>query len=353
METKERNLRTMLLILPLLVLPFLALAFYGLGGGKGSAPEQIPLAGINTNLPDAQFKKDDAQDKLSLYSLLAKDSSAFKDQFGELQQDKKAEIPPLYNGPEGSAEEKITEKLALIEKEINRPERPVKEDKITTAPVAPVSLSKDVDRLENLMYTLQEGKEEDPEMAQLSAMLDKIIKIQNPEISREEVKVPSDTAPDSLFRTISAEISRKQKVVTGSTVELRLLDSVMIGGYLIPMGHALFGTCRITNQRLLLDIRNVRLGTSIIPVNLTVYSLDGMPGIDAPEAVLGDAARSGTDNAVRGIGMYGMDQSIVSKVAGAGIDAARDLASKKVKKIRVKLSQGARVLLRNNESVKH
>lgn len=353
METKEKNLRTMLLVLPMLVLPFLALAFYGLGGGTGSAPEQTSLAGIDTTLPDAQFRKDDAQDKLSLYGLLAKDSSAFKNQFGELQQDKKAEMPQLSNAPEDFAEEQISEKIALIEKEINRPVRPVTEDKITTAPAASVSLSKDVERLESLMYTMQEGKEEDPEMAQLSAMLDKIIKIQNPEISREEVKDSSHDAPDSLFRAIPAEIARKQKAVAGSTVELRLLDTLVIGAYIIPRGHLLFGTCRITNQRLLLNIRNVRLGTSIIPANLTVYSLDGMPGIDAPEAVLGDAARSGTDNAVRGIGMYRMDQSIASQMAGAGIDAARDLASKKVRKIRVKLSEGTQVLLRNNESVKH
>lgn len=140
-----------------------------------------------------------------------------------------------------------------------------------------------------------------------------------------------------------------QKAIQGATIKLRLQDSLVINGQVIPKGHDIFGICRITNQRLLLDIKNIRLGTSIIPVDLSIYSLDGMPGVYAPEAELADAAGSGADDAVRSIGMSGMDQTIATQVAGAGIDAAKSLFSKKIKRIKVKLEAGHPVLLRNNK----
>lgn len=118
---------------------------------------------------------------------------------------------------------------------------------------------------------------------------------------------------------------------------------------LISKGQELIVACRITNQRLLLDIKNIRLGTSIVPVDLSVYSLDGMIGIDAPESLLTGALNNGTDDAVRSIGFVVFDQSVATQVAGAGIDAARQLISKKVKSIKVKLNAGRPILLRNNK----
>ena len=57
-----------LLVLPLLVLPFVTLLFWTGGGGKGHAMAKEPLpTGLNTELPDAQFKEDDPITKLQLY----------------------------------------------------------------------------------------------------------------------------------------------------------------------------------------------------------------------------------------------------------------------------------------------
>lgn len=347
METKERT-KKMLLALPVLVLPFLALAFYVLGGGKGTVTDDALNAGqaINTSLPDAAFKKEEPKDKLSLYEQLGRNRS------------ESDTLPASVTGqgfvPSGQPdphEQAINERLAQITDELNRPEPPV-----ATAPQLPVAvaplpeISGDVDRLEKLMRTMQEDKEEDPEMAQLTGMLDKILAIQNPDLMQLPERRRDTVTFDSLFRAIPAEIIKKQKAVQGASITLRLLDTVTLSGHLIPKGHEITGSCRITNQRLLLDIKNIRLGTSIIPVDLTVYSPDGMMGINAPEAELADAAGMGADNAARSIGMYGIDQSIATQVAGAGLDAAKSLFSKKIRKVKVKLDAGTAVLLRNNQS---
>lgn len=344
MKTQEERTRKMLLVLPLLVLPFLAMGFYALGGGKGTSAgsELTAKPGINTSLPDAAFKKEDPQSKLSLYELAGREQ-------------KPDNLPASVTGQDGSAnvsdpnEQRINEKLAQINTEVNRPVPPVDYGNRYSQQPNNSNMGNDVDRLEKLMRTMQEDKAEDPEMKQLSEMMDKIIAIQNPESVAVKTVKPAGAEGDTKFKAIPAQIVDKQKAVQGATIKLRLQDTVTLYGYLIPKGHEIFGTCRITNQRLLLDIKNIRLGTSIIPVDLSVYSLDGMPGLYAPEAELADAAGKGADDAVRSIGMYGVDNSIATQVAGAGIDAAKSLFSKKIKKIKVKLESGQPVLLRNNQ----
>lgn len=340
MENKEKNKRGLLLALPLLVLPFLALAFYALGGGLDEASSsQIVNQGINTQLPDARLKETDPQDKLSLYEMTKEDSASLDNQFGTFTSNR-------GTGSPDASEQAVNEKLAQINQEINRPQASSSSVVRENRPEVQSDMKGDVDRLEKLMNMMKEGKTEDPEIRQLTGMLDKIMAIQNPGLIAQSV---ASTQPDSLFKAIPAIIVENQRAVQGASVKIRLQDSVLLNGLLIPKGQEIYGTCQITNQRLLLTIKNIRLGTSIIPVDLSVFSLDGMIGINAPEADLGDAAGGGATDAMRSIGLYGMDQSITTQVASAGIDAARNMLSRKISKVKVKLQAGQPVLLRNNK----
>jgi conjugative transposon TraM protein len=187
----------------------------------------------------------------------------------------------------------------------------------------------------------------------LNSMLDKIVAIQNPGMAQPATKPELPVKKDSAFKAIPAVIEGRQKVVQGGMVKLRLLDTIVLKNITIPKGQLLFGSCNITNQRLLLDIKNIRLGDAIIPVDLSVFSLDGLIGIDAPEAELGEAAGNGVGNGVQSMQFLGMDESLGVQAAGAGIDAAKGLLNKKVKRIKVKLKDGQRILLRNNQLKNH
>lgn len=352
METKEKNHRKLLLMLPLLVLPFLSLAFFALGGGKGdqSSNHQTVQKGINTDLPDAQFKKSDPQDKLSLYELTKRDSAKvdhFKSTpLNEEVDNQRFLTAKTYPDPN---EHRIQEKLAQINREINRPvhQNSPKASYSNQVSNSKVDINSDVERLEKLMQMMQTGKKEDPEMQQLSGMLDKIMAIQNPELAvRNAIKSPSNS--ENPFIAIPVVIEGDQKVSQGGVVKLRLLDTIKLKGQIIPNNQLLFGSCTITNQRLILNINTIRLGNSIIPVDLSVYDLDGIKGINVPEALIKDAVNGGTEDAIRDIQLMTMDQSIATQVAGAGINAAKGLFSKKVKRIKVKLKAGQPVLLRNN-----
>lgn len=190
---------------------------------------------------------------------------------------------------------------------------------------------------------------EDPEMKQLNAMMENIIDIQHPERVKTRLVADKKVNSDSLFKAIPAVIASDKKVVQGATIKLLLLDTLRINGVLIPKGHELFGACKITNQRLLLDIKQIRLGNAIIPSDLSLYSYDGMLGLDAPEAVLTETVNDGAGNAIGDVALNTFDQSLVTQVAGAGIDAAKSMMTKKLRKIKVKLKGGQAVLLRDNK----
>lgn len=347
MKSQNRiDKRKILLFLPILIIPILAFGFYALGGGQGNNEIQVESVGINTNLPDATFDKERSKDKLEHYDQFQIDSVA--------NPSRSIEEVARNLGFNAQLEDKqtkeINSKLEALNKEINTPiESNYYRQSNPTTNNESASIKTDVDRLESLMKSMQDNKTEDPEMSQLNGLMQNILDIQHPERLKQKYKEQKAASPDSLFKAIPAIIAESKKMVQGATLKLILQDSIMINGIAIPKGHELYGACNIVNQRLLLDIKQIRLGTLIIPVDFSVYSLDGMIGINAPEAMLTDAVNSGTDNAVRDIGMLGYDQTIATQVAGAGIDAAKDLMSKRLRRVKVKLQGGYSILLRNNQ----
>jgi hypothetical protein len=330
----------------------MALAFYALGGGKGNADPngRAVRKGINTSLPDASFKgKEEPQDKMGFYHQSERDSSGNNSDNGIREVAGRLDLGGQEEYPQTKA---INEKLKALNTEINRPVQTPGYNNVGTGTgnkPESSSMKGDVDRLETLMNTMQENsKAEDPEMTQLNSMMDKILAIQNPDKMPEKLKQQAPVNADSTFKAIPAVIEGNQKVAQGAVVKLRLLDTIHLQDMVIPKNQLLFGSGNITNQRLLLNIKNIRLGSSIIPVDLSVFSLDGLIGIDAPEAELGQAAGNGASDALQSTQFLSMDQSIGVQAAGAGIDAARNLFNKKVKRIKVKLKGGQAVLLRNN-----
>lgn len=347
MNTKQKvTRRKILLFLPLVVLPLLGLGYYLFFLRDAEKEKQSIKKGINRELPDAAFNEEQPQNKYGYYQQSDRDSVKIKDNglqavagrlgFSAHQEDAQTVA--------------INEKLSLLDRELNRKEEPAAFPvPVGSTKVQQVPLKADVDRLEGLMRSMQEHKTADPEMEQLNGMLQGILDIQHPGRVQQRLEQTKSLKADSQFRAIPAIIANHQKAVQGATIKLVLQDSVTLGGQHFAKGHSIFGICQLMNQRLLLNIKNIRLGTSIVPVDLTVYSLDGMEGINAPEAVFGDAVSGGADNALQSMQFLSVDQSIGVQAAGAGINTAKNLFSKKVRRIKVKLEAGQPVLLRNNK----
>jgi hypothetical protein len=344
-KRKIRDKRKVLLVLPMLILPFAALAFYALGGGKGESPVPQNHAGINTALPDATFSKEKPTDKMGIYNLGDRDSVRAESSGLDQIADRLGFQSPPKNDPTTE----IDLKLKQLNEQINSPVASQSTGSKKERAINVPGMSSDVDRLEQLMSSMQGATGEDTEMKQLSGMLEKVLDIQHPQRVRDAYLEKVNTAPEERFAAIPATIATKQTLVQGAVLKLVLTDTVSIGGIRFSKGQEVFGLCNLTNQRLLVDIKTIRMGNNIVPVDLSLYSLDGIRGIEAPDAVVNSAISGGADDAVRSLQLLTMDQSVGVQAAGAGIDAAKGLFSKKVRRIKMKVQAGSAVLLRNNQ----
>lgn len=369
--------RKFLMALPLLVIPFITMAFSALGGGKGVTTSKSVAEskkGFNTELPQAKFNPDDKQDKFTIYEASAKHSESDINQsaYDQLL----SANPELTSDPN---EEKINQKLALINAEISRqPTSSGSSYQSARKSSHASNMGQDVNRLEELMQNLQSGNGSDQEMAQLNTVLEKILDIQHPGRAREKLKESSTNTSREAYsvqvvdgtesranlytiaqsinskystaksNSIQAVVHQDQDIVSGSVVKLRLMDSIYVNGTLIPKNQFIYGIAAVDGERLKVEIATLRFRNSILPVSLSAFDLDGLEGLYIPGAITRDASKKGVDDAIQSLQIMTMDPSVSAQVAGAGIQAAKGLFSKKVKQVRVKVKAGYQLLLRDN-----
>lgn len=407
--------RKMLLVLPILALPFLTAIFWALGGGKmdaanSAAPQQ---KGFNLKLPNANLKEGLPLDKMNYYDLAAIDSAKLNElikkdpnylsqsfQIDSTQDSSAVTRRKEKNGLNKSVyrdpnEEKVHQKLEALQKAINTPV-PIPEqnrDYTKNAKSSKMEMhSNDVDRLEQMMQSMNDGQEsQDPELKQLGGMLESILDIQHPNRVQEKLKKASQAERGQVFtistkehedpvsslqnknvnhtesglnkfysldefenddlmqNAVEAVIHETQTIVNGSTVKFRLMNDIFINGIKIQKDNFLFGVASLKGERLTINISSIRYNNSLFPVDLSVYDMDGLVGIYIPGAINRDVAKASADRSMQTLGVASLDDSWGAQAAGAGIEAAKSLLSKKVKLVKVVVKAGYKVLLRDEK----
>ena len=400
--------RKMLMVLPLLVIPFLTMAFWAMGGGKNSASQkQITDVGLNLNLPDAKLKDDRLLDKLSFYDKADKDSIKLAEEMRndpyykgkEISLDsetanatndiekltqttasrynQKLNITP-YDKPEEAPEQKVMQKLSLLQKELNKTtSSPSKERTMDESDGTDVELSGQMGRLEDMINVMNNGSADDSDMRQLSTVMDKILDIQHPERVKERIRdkvllikkniarvsgdIPVDTMTNGFYglevdnaeqesNAIEAVVSETQLLVNGSVIKLRLTRDIYINGVKIPAGNLVHGIVSLNGERLETEINSIRSGNSLYAVKMELYDLDGLPGVYIPGAISRDVAKQSADNSLQLMEMTSLDPSLKAQAAAAGVGTLKNLLSKKVKLVRVTVKAGYKVLLKDKST---
>ncbi|RTY78819.1 conjugative transposon protein TraM [Flavobacterium sp. LS1P28] len=422
MEQKTKSLkmlrqRKLLVVLPLLVLPFVTVTFWALDGGKMEVAnsQAVEKKGFNIKLPDANLKEGHPLDKMSYYDqatldsikfneLIKKDPNYLSQSFqvdsteensvNTFKKDRTGLNTSVYRDPK---EEKVRQKLEALQKAINTPAAPPIQNRDYTkyAKSNETSIhSNDVDRLEQMMQSMNgQSADQDPELQQLSGMLESIIDIQHPDRMQEKLRKASEQqkgqvfaistrkpedavsslqsapvnatafagqsghngfysldepeSPDFTQNAVEAVIHETQTVVNGSTIKLRLTNDIFINGIKIPKDNFLFGVASLKGERLAITISSLRYKNSLFPIDLSVYDMDGLNGIYIPGAINRDVAKASADRSMQTLGVASLDDSWGAQAAGAGIEAAKSLLSKKVKLVKVVVKAGYRVLLRD------
>lgn len=246
----------------------------------------------------------------------------------------------------------------------------------------------DLARLEQLMQRLPENTNADPELLQLNGMLEKILDIQHPERVRDKLRQHSEESRGVVFPVVPvaqqvrvsvllgegaaqdaepgqflaweapsaqaqaqtalvAVVHEKQTVTAGSTVKLRLTGEAFLSGVLLAKDSFVYGVASLQGERLLISVQGIRSQSALIPVALSVYDMDGLPGIRIPGGFKQDAAQESTERALGGIGLQVPHPSLELQAASTGMEAARSLLGKKARQVRVTVNAGYQVFLQN------
>jgi len=402
----NRRKQQLLFAAPLVILPVAALGFWSMGNLRQHKKEALDSLknGTLLDVPQAQVSSSGEPDKMDLYA-----NSAFLEegqpvasvplnehwnqQIGDSIPEGASSSPDdafMYLGEanEGSQQAAALEKsLLALQAQLNQQNPPLQENQYANLPSPLTSpISSDVERLELLMEKMETGNTEDPELAQLSGMLEKIISIQHPERLQQEmqeaalaaqpatyeVTTERNLVPRSLMldtnvqsgvegffglghpgemelqqeNAIQAEIYGEQTVVNGSTLRISLSEDIQLAGSKLKRGSMLFGIVSLQGDRLQVKISGIRMGQSILPVELALFDMDGIGGIYIPGSITRDGAKSAVDQGIQAMRITELDGSLSGKALDVGIDAAKDLLGRKAKLLKVTIKDGYRVLLK-------
>lgn len=103
---------------------------------------------------------------------------------------------------------------------------------------------------------------------------------------------------------IKAVIDEDNKGFLGSRIRFRLLEDIFVGNKKIDKGSILYGQISgFTMQRVDLKIISVFTNGEILPINLSIYDVDGMKGLYVPQSIFRDMIREMGSNSVQGTQM--------------------------------------------------
>jgi conjugative transposon TraM protein len=150
--------------------------------------------------------------------------------------------------------------------------------------------------------------------------------------------------------SIRACVYKTATITDGQEIQLRTLEAIEAGGYRIPENAIVSGSAKIGGERLDIVITSIQYAGNIIPVELTVYDMDGMRGVSVPGSEELNAAKEMAANMGSSVG------TSISISDNAGSQLAADLGkgviqgtsqylNRKFRTVKVTLKANYRVLL--------
>jgi len=152
---------------------------------------------------------------------------------------------------------------------------------------------------------------------------------------------------------IKAIIDENETTYAGSRLRLRLLEDIRTAGYLIPKGTYLYALVSgFSQQRVTLTINSIMAGGKIFPVKLSVYDLDGLPGLFVPESAFRDFTKDLSGNSIQGVSLDGGtgSQFIMSSVDRV-FQSTSSAITELIRKNKAKLKYGTYIYLIDSEAL--
>ena len=337
-------------VLGLIVLPF-AVVIVWILLGVFFHEDIVPYHsdGFNTQLPAANLSKDSALGKLSFYTAAKQDSIRYAEM---LQMD------PYRTKNESFGNDRFEFPGPSF---YEPPKRPVGIESL------PATISFEQNKIksgwEEKDTTLDAIQHLLDQLASFQQIKDSAIGIRETKssvTSKEEEDYFGITHPMSKSSFYGLQnvspLSRRwmaslptQVLQNGSVVKLQLLEDLLLPDGTLKAGSTIYGMASLQAERLQVHITSIPCVDRIVQVNLQVYDVDGMKGINVPGSPSKEVFRAAVDPAIGSMEVPLEYGSIVNKVALTGMQTAKQLMAKKAKATRIHVSSGYRVYLYHQE----
>jgi len=154
----------------------------------------------------------------------------------------------------------------------------------------------------------------------------------------------------AVKNSIKACVYQTQVITDGQVVKLRLLEPLQAGKVLIPENALVSGISKLQGERLEIQVSSLEYHGNIIPVELTVYDMDGLPGLFVPGSMEGDAARETMGNIGSGLGTsisfaQSAGQQIAMDLTRGVMQGASTYLGKKLRQVNIRLKAGHQLYL--------
>lgn len=399
MDIKKINFKQPKYIFPLIILPviiliaFTASKYMRKEKNMGVAKQDLSLSLGDTQ--DSILSKNDAYERLfekgdsrSMLEGLEKENDSLENYSDNLDIDQKRYIDSLklirglnssragiderksyYDGRDHrNSDEKDFQRSAemirmLNEKSLGREEISKNAEKLSTtrSPEAENDPTKILRRQMLMMDSLEKAR--DP---QYQAALEAENKLKN---SREKMaaflnstlrvdKSSLNPSFNSLTskkedQFVKAVIDENLKGYLGSRIRFRLLEDIVVGKHKISKGSFLYGQISgFSLQRVNLNVVSILNNGEILPINLSVFDMDGMQGLYVPQSDFREMLREMGSNSVQGTNMDSSGEGFMSSMASKLFSSTSKTISNLIRQNKAKLKYNSYLFLINDKELK-
>lgn len=152
---------------------------------------------------------------------------------------------------------------------------------------------------------------------------------------------------------IKAVIDENIKGYLGSRIRFRLLEDINVGKHKINKGTILYGQISgFSLQRVNLNVISILKDGNILPVNLSVFDMDGMQGLYIPQSDFREMLREMGSNSVQGTQMDSGGESFFTSLFSSLFSSTSKTIANMIRQNKAKLKYNSYLYLINDKELK-
>lgn len=152
---------------------------------------------------------------------------------------------------------------------------------------------------------------------------------------------------------IRAVVDENLKGYLGSRIRFRLLEEINVGKYKISKGSVLYGQISgFSLQRVNLNVISILHNGEILPVNLSVFDMDGMQGLYVPQSDFREMLREMGANSVQGTQLDNGGESFFTSLFTSLFSSTSKTISNIIRQNKAKLKFNSYIFLIDDKELK-